>query len=302
MRESCKVYTLLKRLKMNTESKLQIKNDLYQFVQKVGKGSQNLTSKHMVGVSNATISNILSDKWDNISDEMWTKIQKQVSVSASAEWRIVTDTKRMSMINTVYRDAQNYSEVFCVVANEGSGKTEPAKHFANNENVFLVKCKEHLNRKTFLGDLLSAMGKDSGGYTVYEMMGVVLDTILKTEKPLIILDEADKISDQVLYFFITIYNETEDKCGLVLQATDHLKKRIQKGVAINKKGYKEIFSRIGRKFVELPHNSYEELKRIVLMNGIDDELEATRIVNDSDNDIRRIKRLVLTAKRKKGVA
>lgn len=284
---------------MINETKLQIKNDLYQYVQKVG--SQNQASKQLSSVSNATISNILADKWDNISDAMWISLQKQVSIRGH-EWHILNDTKRMVQLQTVYRDAQAYSEVFCVVAPEGSGKTEPSKQFAENENVYLVKCKEHLNRKTFLGDLLTAMGKDSGGYTVYEMMAVVLETILRAEKPVIILDEADKISDQVLYFFITIYNETEGKCGLVLQATDHLKKRIQKGVSINKKGYKEIFSRIGRKFVELPQNSFEELKRIAMVNGVDDELEAVRIVNDSDSDIRRIKRLVLTYKRKKGVA
>ncbi|WP_149913521.1 ATP-binding protein [Sphingobacterium cavernae] len=285
---------------MNTETKLKIKNDLYQFVQKVK--SQNKASQQLVGVSIGTISNILADKWDNISDDMWTKIQNQVSISVESEWKVLTETKRMNMIQTVYLDAQQYSEVFCVVAPEGSGKTEPSKRFAERENVYLVKCKEHLNRKTFLGDLLHAMGKDSGGYTVYEMMGVVLETILRADKPLIILDEADKISDQVLYFFITIYNETEGKCGLVLQATDHLKKRIQKGVSINKKGYKEIFSRIGRKFIELPANTTDELKRIAIINGVDDELEAVRIVNDSEMDIRRIKRLVLAYRRKKGAA
>ena len=284
---------------MINETKLQIKNDLYQFVQKVG--SQNQASKQLVQVSNATISNILADKWDNIADAMWLSIQKQVSGTTN-DWHIVTDTKRMRMITQVYSDAQNYSEVFCVVAPEGSGKTEPSKRFSEGQNVYLVKCKEHLNRKTFLGDLLQAMGKDSGGYTVYEMMGVVLETILRADRPLIILDEADKISDQVLYFFITIYNETEGKCGLVLQATNHLQKRIEKGVAINKKGYKEIFSRIGRKFIELPDNSIDELKRIAVLNGVDEELEAVRIVNDSDNDIRRVKRLVLAYKRKKGVA
>lgn len=284
---------------MNTITKEQIKNDLYQFVQKVG--SQNAASKQLTNVSNATISNILAGKWDNIADSMWISIQKQVSSNGN-EWKVLTDTRRMSMMHQLYMDAKRFSEVFCIVAPEGSGKTEPSKIFSNNENVYILKCKEHLNRKTFLSELLQAMGKDSGGYTVYEMMTVVLEAILRAESPLIILDEADKISDQVLYFFITIYNETEGKCGLVLQATDHLKKRIQKGVAINKKGYKEIFSRIGRKFIELPPNTDVELKRIAMMNGVDNELEAIRIVNDSERDIRRVKRLVLAYKRKKGTA
>lgn len=287
---------------MNTSTKEQIKNDLYHFVQKVGGGSQNKASKQLSKVSNATISNILAGKWDNIADAMWISIQKQVS-SNSTDWQILPDTRRIKQLDKVYKDAQLNNEVFCIVAPEGSGKSLPAERYASDhENVFLMKCGEHLNRKTFLSELLKSFGKDSGGYTVYEMMKLVVETILRTENPLIVLDEADKLTDQVLYFFITIYNETEDKCGLVLQATDHLKKRIMKGVAINKKGFKEIYSRIGRRFVELPENTFEELKRIASINGVEDELEAVRIVNDSESDIRRIKRLVRAYNRKKGAA
>lgn len=283
---------------MITTTKEQIKNDLYQFVQKVGKGSQNATSKQLTKVSNATISNILAGKWDNIAESMWLSIQKQVSSNGN-EWKIITDTKRMAMINKVYSDAQNNSEVFCIVAPEGSGKTIPAREYAsNNNNVFIMKCGEHMNRKTFLSELLNALGKDSGGYTVHEMMKLVVETILRIENPLIIIDEADKLTDQILYFFITIYNETEDHAGLVLQATDHLEKRIMKGVRINKKGFKEIYSRIGRRFVTLPANTLADLKKIVLLNGVDDELEVVSIVNDSEGDIRRIKRLVRKFNRK----
>lgn len=146
------------------------------------------------------------------------------------------------------------------------------------------------------------MGKNSGGYSVYEMMSAILETILSVENPIIIIDEADKISDPLLYFFITIYNETEDKCGIVLQATDHLKKRILKGVSMNKKGYKEMYSRIGRKFVELPANNQGELKKIAQLNGVSDDFELNRIVNESEGDIRRVKRLVHAYHRKGGQA
>lgn len=284
---------------MNTEAKLAIKNDLYQFVQKVGKGSQNAASKQLTKVSNATISNILAGKWDNIAESMWLSIQKQVS-STGNDWKIIPDTKRMIAVNKVYSDAQNNSEVFCIVAPEGSGKSVPAEYYAsNNENVFLVKAGEHFNRKTFLTETLKSLGKDSGGYTVYEMMGLVVETLLRIQNPLIIIDEADKLTDQVLYFFITIYNETEDRCGLVLQATDHLEKRIDKGVKINKKGFKEIYSRIGRRFISLPPNTQADLQKIATMNGVDDELEVVSIVNDCEGDIRRIKRLVRKFNRKK---
>lgn len=283
---------------MNTEAKLQIKNDLYQFVKQVG--SQNAASKVMLNVSNATISNILADKWNNIADSMWLSISKQIAKDDDG-WIILHDTKRMRQLQTIYSDAQLYNEVFCVVAQEGSGKTVPASVYASvNENVFLMKCGEHLNRKTFLSELLQTMGKDSGGRTVYEMMGMLLETILRRERPVIIFDEADKLSDQLLYFFITIYNETEDKCGIVLQATDHLQKRIEKGVRLNKKGFKEMFSRMGRRFLTLPGNSHNELKRIAEINGVYEEDKQIMIANDCEGDIRRVKRLARAFKRQKG--
>lgn len=233
---------------------------------------------------------------------MNTKTKQRIKNDLSQSWMVSRDTRRMKLIEKIYQDAKSYSEVFCIVAAEGSGKSEPARLFADQQNVFLIKCKEHLNRKTFLADLLTAMGKNSGGYSVYEMMSAILETILSVENPIIIIDEADKISDPLLYFFITIYNETEDKCGIVLQATDHLKKRILKGVSMNKKGYKEMYSRIGRKFVELPANSQSELKRIAELNGVSDDFELNRIVNESEGDIRRVKRLVHAYHRKGGQA
>ena len=46
-----------------------------------------------------------------------------------------------------------------------------------------------------------------------------------------VLDEADKLSDQVLYFFISLYNKLEDRVGIILCATDYLEKRIKKRCA-----------------------------------------------------------------------
>jgi hypothetical protein len=149
------------------------------------------------------------------------------------------------------------------------------------------------------------MGKDGSGYTVYEMMEEVVDVILKTNSPLIILDEADKLSDQVLYFFISIYNLTEDMCGIVLQATEHLKIRISKGFRLNRKGFREIYSRFGRKYIEVKPNTVAELKAIIEANGISESEEQTRIINESEGDIRRIKRLTkayLRSDKKEGEA
>lgn len=58
-------------------------------------------------------------------------------------------------------------------------------------------------------ELLRVMGRDNTGMNVTEMMSEVVSTLKKIENPVLLFDEFDKVSDQVLYFFITIYNQLE---------------------------------------------------------------------------------------------
>lgn len=95
------------------------------------------------------------------------------------------------------------------------------------------------------------------------MMAEAVRTLKIQDRPLLILDEADKLSDSVLYFFITLYNHLEDECGIVLCATNHLEKRIVRGIKLNRKGYSEIWSRLGRKCVPLKGVSAADVTRQV---------------------------------------
>ena len=159
--------------------------------------------------------------------------------------------------------AQENNLVFGVIGDAGCGKTAAIKHYAAcNSNVLRLSCSEFWNRKTFLCELLRAAGMDFSGSTIAQMMEDAISDIKRKKNPLIILDEADKLSDQVLFFFITLYNELEDRCGLVLCATDYLQKRVKRGVNNNKKGYKEINSRLGRKFIPLQIVNGEDITAV----------------------------------------
>jgi hypothetical protein len=119
------------------------------------------------------------------------------------------------------------------------------------------------------------------------------------ESPLIILDEADKLSDQVLYFFITLYSQLEDECGIVLCATSHLEKRILRGIKLNKKGYNEIWSRLGRKCVKLKGVTAADVAAICEVNGITDRARVESVIADCESDLRRVKRRVHAENRKR---
>ena len=151
--------------------------------------------------------------------------------------------------------------------------------------------------KQFLTELLQAMGVEATGSTVAEMMSEAILTLKRKATPIIILDEADKLSDQVLYFFISLYNKLEDHCGIIICATDYLKKRITRGVKANRKGYKEIYSRVGRKFIPMPVVNGEDIAAVCVANGITDRATIEEIIDDSECDLRRVKRRVHAEKK-----
>lgn len=261
------------------------------------KESQNAAAKSLRGVSAATVSQILNGKWELIADDMWRTVANQIGYD-SKKW-VVIETEGYNRMTRVLADAQEQSLVMAVVGDAGCGKSQAIKVYAGtHRNVIALSCSEYWNRKEFLGELLQTLGVEPGGNTVADMMREALRQLKKREGVLIILDEADKLSDQVLHFFITIYNKLEDTVGIVMCATQYLKKRIERGAMNNRKGYKEIYSRIGRKFIPMPIVNRGDIKAVCAANGLTDRAEVERIVEDADGDLRRVKRLVCALKLK----
>jgi hypothetical protein len=86
---------------MENLTKQRIADQLNNYVGKVG--SQNRASKLLNGVSVATISNILSQKWESIADDMWRNIDKQTS---SQHW-ITADTVPSNLCRCRIRQNQS---------------------------------------------------------------------------------------------------------------------------------------------------------------------------------------------------
>lgn len=265
------------------------------YIEKIG--SQNKAANSMEGVSSATISQMLNHNWDLIKDDMWRKVAAQIGHSEE-DW-VTVDIKCFSKLTKILADAKENSLVMAGITHAGGGKTETIKHFAAaNRNVYHIKCSEFWNRKYFLEQILKSIGRDSAGSIVSELYQEVVMSLKQKEKPLLIFDEADKITDQVLYFFITLYNELEGHCGMIFCATHYLDTRMKRGFRLKKKGYEEFYSRIGRKFIQLPQLSYIDVAKVCGGNGITDKGTINAIFEDCDSDLRRVKRLVHAEKQK----
>ncbi|TGG40520.1 AAA family ATPase [Duncaniella freteri] len=275
---------------MTQEQKQQICDQLRAYVEQ--KGSGNKAANSLNGVSSATISKVLTGKWETIADEMWRSIASQTGSAETKGWQVVK-TRAYEAMTFALENAQRDSLVMAVIGEAGSGKTEAIKNYtAEGRNVYHLVCSEYWNRRTFMAKVLQSMGVTYSGNTVADMMETIVDTLKRKEQPLIVLDEADKLSDQVLYFFISLYNQLEDHCGIIMTATKYLRVRIEKGLRLNRKGYAEIFSRIGRKFVELPLLNSEDVAAVCVANGVSEAKAINGIVDEAEGDLRRVKRSV----------
>lgn len=276
-------------MKFTENVKQEIANKLAAYCEKYE--SQNKAAYSLKGVSSATISQILNGKWQLIAENMWRNVASQIGWR-EYEWN-TAETSNLRELKSFYEAAQRDSMVLAITAEAGTGKTWTAREYCSeNRNAYLVQCNEFWNKKTFLTELSRLVGIDNRGLTTYEMMQDIIWQLKSEERPIVILDEADKLSDGILYFFITLYNYLEDQCALVLQATDYLEYRMKHGLRKNAKGFPEIWSRVGRKCIKLNGVSADDIRNICLANGVNNERDIELVVNDSEGDFRRVKRKI----------
>lgn len=282
--------------KLEWAEKIDISNRLADFVSR--KGSQKKASIGL-DISNATISQILASNWDSISDEMWRKISISVGGGANA-WSLVPDVSVTERLLRFLEESQQLNLVFGITANAGSGKSATIAHFvATHENAYAISCNEYMEERDFVLEIFKAMGREPNSSRVYPMTVELLDLLKRTPYPVLILDEADKLKNKVLNFFITFYNQLEGIAGINLIATSFLEKRIKTGAQSNVKGFREIYSRLGRRFIVLPEINYTDVYKICHANGVKDDKLIQSIFDSCENDLRRVKRRVIAENRKK---
>jgi len=273
---------------MNAAEKQRIAARLQQYCQQVG--SQNKAANSLRGVSSSTISQVLNGNWESIADEMWSNIASQIGYDPK-EWQTVEIRAYKRCYDTLTY-AQSRGKAFGIIGGAGCGKTATLKAYAErNSNVVLLSCSAYWSAKTFFREILRAAGVDSRGMSISEMNDKIVSEFERKINLLIVLDEADKLSDKNLQYFIELYNKLP-KRGFILCATHFLEKRMNKGRAGEKMGYEEIWSRIGSNFIKLQVPNSADVAAICKANGITDKADIDAIFNDCDNDLRRVERKI----------
>ena len=285
-------------MRLTNEQKDEIRGLLQAYVSRYP--SQNRAAVSLKGISAGTLSTILNGKYDLISDEMFLKLRAQIAGRQDDGWQLCP-TSVYEELTTLLADAQEFGNVAWVVSAAGSGKTTAAHTYASgHDNAFLICCSEDMRRNDFIREMARATGVNVSDLSIRESLERIVRHLLTLERPLLVFDEGDKLPDTVFYYFITIYNRLEGHCGIIFLSTHYIKRRMEIGLAYNKKGYDEIHSRICRKFVELTPTSEYEVAAVARTNGLTDERTIRAVGKDAaacGYDLRRVRREVHKQKR-----
>lgn len=265
--------------------------------------SNNKAAASLKGVSAGTISPILHSKYDNISDDMFRNIYSQVNTPQQATGLQIVETTALHEITSAMKNAQEWQDMTWIVGASGCGKTTAAKVYQNeNKEVFTLLCSEDMKKGDFIRELATVIGVKVDGHNIRETLKLIITRIVKMESPLLIFDEADKVTDLVFHYFITIYNHLADKAGIIFLSTSYIERRMANGLRYNKRGYQEFYSRMGRKFLKISENTANDVYAVCMVNGINDEKALENIIQDAasyENDMRRVTKKIKIEKKRR---
>ena len=271
----------LEKEKITQKAKIYVRN----------QASQNAAARTMEGVSEATISQVVNGNWKSIKDEMWRKIASQVGYEKTP-WQHA-DTRNHKLTTRLLIDTHRHHQVCAIVGDGGVGKTHAFKQYAmSTKGVVWLRCEKYWTQKHLLSQMLQGMGYNAAGMTLIELIQEITKRAKARGDVLIIFDQFNKLRDGVKDLIIPLYNELEDNAGFFIAGTSHLKTSFRRGVRLNKEGYQEMYSRMGRKFVELKTPTSSDVRQICYANGVESKEEIASIFDDSEEDLRRVRRKI----------
>lgn len=282
---------------LTTEMKEQVRSALIAY--RSNYPTLNRAAESLQGVSSATVSQLCNGKYELISDEMFVRIATQIGFAFDS-WNL-HEGKTFKEITFTLSDAQAYKNVTWIVGDAGCGKTTAAIEYRRtHRNVFYILCSEDMRRSDFVREIAKQVGAPTDTTNLRDMLENAISMISFLGNPLLVFDEGDKLTDSVFNYFISIYNRLEGHAGIVFLSTDYIKRRMDAGLRYNKKGYKEINSRIGRRFFDVSPTEENDIYAICQANNLTDRADIEEVLKDakrSDNDLRRVKRCIHRQKR-----
>lgn len=226
------------------------------------KVSQNKLAE-MMDVSPATISNITKEHWERVNESMLLKVK---GFFKKKNW-VLIETTNFATVQENCRKAREKNRMIGIIGYTGAGKTTALyNYYENNPNTYMVTCARTMRTKQFLSEILKSLGVNYLA-SDYEMARMIIEELNKKEQPLLIIDEASKLSPNALMYLQDIWDGIENNAGVVIAGVEYLLLNLKKAADKNKIGMPEFYGRVALwQHLEAP--SRKEIEAICQNNGL----------------------------------
>ncbi|OKL40275.1 AAA family ATPase [Pontibacter flavimaris] len=202
-----------------------------------------------------------------VSEEMLLTIINGLKPESSFN---ILSTSNYTTVHAICEDARQRRKLVGIIGYPGAGKTTALQsYYRSHKNIYYVECKNSMNRKQFLHAVLTEMGIQFMG-TVYDMVRLISQELNSKESPLLIIDEAGKMSPNLILDLHDLRNATMHNAGIVMSGCEYFKKNMEKAAEKDKQGYPEFYSRV-MNWPVLNRPTKAEIVAISKSNGIQDE-------------------------------
>lgn len=269
---------------MNAERKHRIVEAVQQYMTSRRLSQRRLANE--LGMSETGISFLLrQDHWEKIADDQWRRLE--VKFGSQQNWPVYEHSNYRA-IQRMCADAQRQGATICIAEYTGAGKTLALRQYTRKHpNVFMVECDQLMTQKDLAVSLQRALGI-SNDRTRRDMVLEIIDELSRYDRPLVIFDEVDKLSDRCLMMLKLIYDKLEGECGFITAGTEVLRERIERAAQRNKLGYREFKRRFGnwaelRRWDTADRVIRREIIEICQDQGISDETHIRYILKHATN-------------------
>lgn len=231
-------------------------------------------------IASSTLSQFLSGKYGAKEETLAVTIATALNYYENS-WNVVDSVTSYRQVYTAFMAAKKRSIWMCISSRSGSGKTQSLIDLYNtskDNSVIYLKCRKWTARK-FLTKLATAMGVKVNRYMDNDDL---LDAIagcanqLGDKKPVLLLDDAGKLTHSAMQMLIPLYDDTLHRMGAIVAGTETLERNIKRYVG-KIEGYDEIDGRFGRNYISLMGATKKDVLAICAANGIADAEERESI-------------------------